>query len=88
MFWTVCIALPLFSQEKGKIVISDLKGYVTLKCDFHIHTVFSDGTVWPTVRVDEAYREGLDAIAITDHLENRRYLREIESVSEFSFKNL
>jgi hypothetical protein len=25
--------------------------------------------VWPTVRVDEAWYEGLDAIAITDHLE-------------------
>ena len=34
-----------------------------IECDFHIHTVFSDGLVWPTVRVDEAYREGLDAIA-------------------------
>jgi hypothetical protein len=42
---------------------------VTLKCDFHIHTVFSDGLVWPTVRVEEAWREGLDAIAITDHVE-------------------
>ena len=44
-------------------------GALTLKCDFHIHTVFSDGLVWPTVRVDEAWREGLDAIAITDHVE-------------------
>ena len=71
LFWAVCIALPLFAQGKGKIDIPDLKGYVTLKCDFHMHTVFSDGSVWPTVRVDEAYRDGLDAIAITDHLEYR-----------------
>ena len=62
------IVLPLFSQS-NKTVIPDLKGYVTLKCDLHMHTVFSDGKVWPTVRVDEAYREGLDAIAITDHIE-------------------
>jgi hypothetical protein len=34
-----------------------------------MHTVFSDGNVWPTVRIDEALRDGLDAIAITDHLE-------------------
>jgi hypothetical protein len=34
-----------------------------------MHTVFSDGMVWPTVRVDEAEREGLDAISITDHIE-------------------
>jgi len=34
-----------------------------------MHTVFSDGSVWPTARIDEALRDGLDAIAITDHLE-------------------
>jgi hypothetical protein len=34
-----------------------------------MHTVFSDGTVWPTVRIDEALRDGLDAIAITDHID-------------------
>ena len=69
-FGAVCLVLPLFAQ-RGKIDIPDLKGFVTLKCDFHIHTVFSDGTVWPTVRIDEAYRDGLDAIAITDHIEYR-----------------
>jgi hypothetical protein len=67
----ICTTLQLSAQVRGKIAIPDLKGYVTLKCDFHIHTVFSDGMVWPTVRVDEAYREGLDAISITDHLEFR-----------------
>jgi hypothetical protein len=49
--------------------LPDIPGYITLKCDFHMHTVFSDGDVWPTVRIDEALRDGLDAIAITDHLE-------------------
>ena len=88
LFWAACIALPLFAQGKGKIVIPDLKGYVTLKCDFHIHTVFSDGLVWPTVRVSEAYREGLDAISITDHLESRRYLKELEKHSNLSFNDL
>ncbi len=55
--------------QRKTINLPDLQGYVTLKCDFHIHTVFSDGNVWPTVRIDEALRDGLDAIAITDHLE-------------------
>jgi len=49
--------------------VPDLNGFLTLKCDFHMHTVFSDGEVWPTARVAEAWEEGLDAIAITDHLE-------------------
>lgn len=53
----------------GKIQIPDIPGYYTLKCDLHIHSVFSDGSVWPTVRVDEALAEGLDVIALTDHAE-------------------
>ena len=68
----VWLALPAgTAQVRGKIDIPNLQGYVTLKCDFHMHTVFSDGNVWPTVRVAEAYREGLDAISITDHIEYR-----------------
>ena len=59
------------AQRRNEICVPDLDGYVTLKCDFHIHSVFSDGLVWPTVRVDEAYREGLDAIALTEHIEYR-----------------
>ena len=55
----------------NKIVIPDIEGYKTLKGDFHIHTVFSDGAVWPTTRVNEALWEGLDVIAISDHLDTR-----------------
>ena len=51
------------------IEFPDIPGYQTLKCDLHLHTVFSDGSVWPNIRVQEALRDGLDAIAITDHLE-------------------
>jgi 3',5'-nucleoside bisphosphate phosphatase len=47
----------------------DFAGYQTLVCDFHTHTVFSDGQVWPSVRVAEAKRESIDVIAITDHIE-------------------
>lgn len=36
-------------------------------CDLHTHSSFSDGTVAPTVIVDEAIRAGLSAIALTDH---------------------
>lgn len=57
------------TAQRKTVNLPDLPGYVTLKCDFHMHTVFSDGNVWPTVRVGEAYRDGLDAIAITDHIE-------------------
>lgn len=56
-------------NTRTEINIPNIPGYVTLKCDLHMHTVFSDGEVWPTVRVAEAWREGLDAISITDHIE-------------------
>ncbi|MDQ1297223.1 MAG: Histidinol-phosphatase [Bacteroidota bacterium] len=54
-------------QVRKEINIPDIPGYITLKGDFHMHTVFSDGRVWPTIRVQEAWRDGLDVIAITDH---------------------
>ena len=68
---TLFIALLLVQANGQRKIINlpDLPGFVTLKCDFHMHTVFSDGNVWPVVRVGEAFRDGLDAIAITDHLE-------------------
>lgn len=56
---------------RKEIKIPNIRGYQTLKCDFHIHTIFSDGDVWPTVRLQEAWKEGLDAIAITDHIEKQ-----------------
>lgn len=61
---------PAFSADpRTEIALPDIPGYETIICDLHMHTVFSDGNVWPTVRVDEAWRQGLDAIAITDHIE-------------------
>jgi len=50
-----------------KIDIPDIDGYTTLKVDLHMHTIYSDGDVSPRQRVQEAFVEGLDAIAITDH---------------------
>lgn len=57
------------ADTRQEIAFPDIAGYTTLKCDFHMHTVFSDGEVWPELRVKEAWREGLDAISITDHIE-------------------
>jgi len=85
-FMAALIALPLIGQ--GRINIPDLPGLVTLKADFHMHTVFSDGTVWPTVRIDEAVREGLDVISITDHLEFRPYVQSIETLSGIPLSGL
>ena len=67
----------VLAQVRRELHIPDVAGYKTLKCDFHMHTVFSDGLVWPTVRVDEAWQEGLDAIAITDHIEYHPHKQDI-----------
>lgn len=56
---------------RNEINIPGFDDYRVLKCDFHTHTVFSDGLVWPDGRIYEAWQDGLDAIAITDHIEHR-----------------
>lgn len=69
LFIMLWVAAPAGAQVRHEIQFPDLPGLVTLKCDLHTHSVFSDGTVWPTVRAKEAWRLGLDAVALTDHIE-------------------
>jgi predicted metal-dependent phosphoesterase TrpH len=64
-------------ETRDRLPVPDLPGFRTLKGDFHLHTVFSDGNVWPTVRVLEAWRDGFDVIALTDHLEYRPYVADV-----------
>lgn len=75
----VCLSLVPWVQaaKRIEIQIPDIPGYKTLKCDLHMHTVFSDGEVWPTTRVNEAHREGLDAISITDHVEYHPHKKDV-----------
>lgn len=54
---------------RTNLIIPNVGEYQVLKCDFHTHTVFSDGLVWPNIRLQEVWEEGLDAFAITDHIE-------------------
>lgn len=82
----IYFAGTVVGQSRKIIYLPDIPGYKTLKCDFHMHTVFSDGTVWPTVRVEEAWREGLDAIAITDHIEYRPHSKDVISDFNRSFE--
>ena len=78
VLWVILsISLIINAQHRKNIYLPDIPGYKTLKCDFHLHTVFSDGNVWPTVRVDEAWMEGLDAIAISDHIEYTPHSQDI-----------
>ena len=79
----------LFAHALGKtqdhhsrqVDFPDIPGFQTLSADLHIHTVFSDGNVWPTIRVQEAVRDSLDAIAITDHIEYLPHKQDIPPVN-------
>ena len=72
-FITLSFTINLFGQNNvdlnRHIDFPNVKGFVTMVCDFHTHSVFSDGSVWPDIRIQEAQKDGLDAIAITEHLE-------------------
>ncbi|MEN6618261.1 MAG: hypothetical protein ABFC28_01995 [Rikenellaceae bacterium] len=61
------------SQARENLTFPKVLGYEILACDFHTHTMFSDGLVWPTLRVSEAWLGGLDAMALTDHIEYRPF---------------
>lgn len=65
------------ADEARKIVFPDVEGYLTLVFDPHTHSVFSDGHVWPKIRVGEANRDGLDAMAVTEHLEYQPHIEDL-----------
>ena len=50
-------------EAQNKIVIPDTENHLILTGDMHLHTVFSDGNVWPNTRVDEAYSEGVEGVS-------------------------
>lgn len=52
-------------------------GGVILPVDLHTHSVFSDGSVWPDIRVQEAERDGLAAMAVTEHLEYQPHAADV-----------
>lgn len=62
-------------NRRTEIVLPQVNGYNCYKADFHIHTTYSDGRMNPAGRVIEAWQDGLDIIAITDHYENYRNLK-------------
>jgi hypothetical protein len=86
----LAVLVPVASTEEIRVRrpvrIPDIPGYRTLKCDLHIHTVFSDGSVWPDVRSEEAWREGLDAIAITDHIEYQPHADDLPTNHDRSYE--
>ena len=75
--FTMVCAQDHTHQSSRAFFYPNIDGYVTLKADLHQHTVFSDGNVWPTIRVQEALRDNLDAISLTEHLEYQPHKADI-----------
>jgi len=65
------------APDTRAIEFPDVGSWMTLAVDLHTHSVFSDGEVWPSIRVQEAVRDGLAAYAVTEHLEYQPHLEDI-----------
>jgi len=78
--------ISLSAQTRKEINIPNIPGYQTLKCDFQIHSIFSDGEVWPTVRVQEGWLEGLDVISITDPIGYRPHNQDVKGDNNRSYE--
>lgn len=81
-FTALLFCLTIYAQEHSHksaraLSFPDIPGYMTLTTDLHQHTVFSDGSVWPDIRVQEALRDNLDVISLTEHIEYQPHLEDI-----------
>ena len=65
------------APSRTEIITPKVNGYNCYTADLHVHTMFSDGDITPAERVKEAWIDGLDIMAITDHIETRRQEREM-----------
>lgn len=58
---------------RREIILPQVNGYNVYKADLHTHTIYSDGDCTPEYRVKEAWNNGLDVLAITEHIEYRKH---------------
>ncbi len=59
------------TYQRKEINLPKVDGYTPYKADLHNHTIFSDGHLSMEARVREAWADGLDVMAVTEHLEYR-----------------
>lgn len=66
-----------FNEREGRqrveMILPQVRGFNIYKADLHNHTIFSDGSVTPEFRIQEAWHDGLDVVAVTEHVEYRPY---------------
>ena len=81
---TIAIAGPHASTKmysnspvRTSFVLPSVDGLNCYTADLHVHSFYSDGEVSPAERVKEAWSDGLDIMALTDHIETRRQERDM-----------
>lgn len=82
LYILILVSIAAVGQEHSHsssrpLTFPDIPGYKSIKTDLHMHTVFSDGNVWPNIRVQEALRDNLDVISLTEHLEYQPHKEDI-----------
>jgi len=81
----ISLALPAWAHDSARprddaqpiAEFPDVNGLKVLSVDLHTHSVFSDGHVWPSIRAEEAARDMIDGVAITEHLEWQPHIADI-----------
>ena len=59
------------TQQRVEFNVPQVNGYNVYKADLHTHTIFSDGQMTMEYRIREAWMDGLDIYAVTEHMEYR-----------------
>lgn len=77
------LTLRKYPTQRREMILPKVKGFTVLKGDFHCHTMYSDGVTTPEVRVDEAWFDGLDVLAITDHESHRHGGNMLQYVAKY-----
>ena len=69
--------LPNFPRgaARQEIILPNVNGYTPYKADLHMHSTYSDGVMKYTGkgRIHEAWSDGFDVIAVTDHMGIKTY---------------
>ena len=78
--WAIFLPWTTFCQSaihSRTIKFPNPQGYILIASDLHQHTVFSDGSVWPDIRVQEATKDGVDLISLTEHIEYQPHSKDL-----------
>ena len=68
--------------QRTEFIIPAIDGYTPYKADLHNHTIFSDGHLSMESRIREAWKDGIDVMAVTEHLEHRPHERDLVKYME------